>query len=608
MSLGEAFVEVRADLRPFGKDLKKALPPMVKAFERQLNQAVGRAMTQNAGTQGRDIGDRVGRGIKKSLTNQLKDKNIFLVLASSLAGALDDGISALPTEVKAAIVAGILAASPLVAGALSGLVAAALGVGLVGVGILLGSQFEQVQKRAVDFGRSLRNQLVESAKDFVPAIFQAFDMVETRVRRLRPTLDQVFNVSSNFLEPLTQGALDALQSLINIIFTQLDKLKPFIDELGAAIATLGDAIATSLGILVATGEDGQTALRDLVAIISIMLISVSSLIFVLTRLYGIFRDIIGVLADIVGPLTFTVGLIDYFFDVIDKGANKNKSFVNTNTEMAESFEAVIAATKGETDALEEYQKKLENVSKAAQSNLELNVAWEESLDRISESLEENGKTLDVHTEKGRNNINEFINGLKIAEERALLRVQRGEMTSQQAADQYQLEIDQLKKLATQSGLSEQAFNDLFNEIITTSQARISSGEMGVDELNEALGKAVIEAKSLNEQILMMRSFGKAAFEGAIGGIKGFADGGIQYLPTVAPIAEDGPEVIIPLTKPARAAQLMAQSGLASMLGGGGLSQVFVFVGNEALDSRMIRVAQRQTQAQAMALSQGGRTL
>lgn len=185
MSLGEAFVEIRADLRPFGRDLRRSVRPMVEAFERELNNAVGRSMLTHSESQGRQVGDRVSQGIKKSLTHQFQNKNAFVVIASTLAGALDDGISALPTEVKAAIVAGILAATPLVAGALAGAISAGVGVGVAGLGILLASQYDEVQKRATEFGRTARKELVESAAAFVPAIINALDIVESRIRQNR---------------------------------------------------------------------------------------------------------------------------------------------------------------------------------------------------------------------------------------------------------------------------------------------------------------------------------------------------------------------------------------------------------------------------------------
>lgn len=51
----------------------------------------------------------------------------------------------------------------------------------------------------------------------------------------------------------------------------------------------------------------------------------------------------------------------------------------------------------------------------------------------------------------------------------------------------------------------------------------------------------------------------------------FAEGGLVCGPTHALVGEAGPEVIIPLTKPKRARQLAAQSGLMEMLGMDGAS-------------------------------------
>ena len=54
--------------------------------------------------------------------------------------------------------------------------------------------------------------------------------------------------------------------------------------------------------------------------------------------------------------------------------------------------------------------------------------------------------------------------------------------------------------------------------------------------------------------------------GDLGDFLGFANGGIITSPTVAALAEDGrPEVVIPLTKPARAQQLAQESGLTQIL-------------------------------------------
>jgi hypothetical protein len=53
-------------------------------------------------------------------------------------------------------------------------------------------------------------------------------------------------------------------------------------------------------------------------------------------------------------------------------------------------------------------------------------------------------------------------------------------------------------------------------------------------------------------------------------------------------------------------QLLSQTPLAGMLGGG--TNVAVFIGNEQLDSRMFRVAQGAQKQAARTMTQGPRTI
>jgi hypothetical protein len=431
-------------------------------------------------------------------------------------------------------------------------------------------------------------------------------MVETRFRQLRPFIEEIFNVASTFVEPLTEGGLDLIEEVITAIKDSIGDIKPFVDELGAGFKLLGNAIGTAIKLLVSTGKDGQQALRDLFALVGAGLVAFAALLAVLTHLYALVRKIILVTADLVGAFSPLLGVIAMILRKIDEHANHNKAFINTNTDAANSFDGLIAATDGETKALGEYADALNNASDAAKSNLQLNLDWEESLDRISAALKENGKTLDIHTEKGRTNITEFMKGLQVAEERATLRVQRGEQTSAQAALQYQAEVAQLRELAVQAGISREAFDALFDEIIVTSEAKISSTEIGIPQLNSDLSEGADAAKRLHDMLELIKHLQRSFIAGGLAGVRNFADGGVLNFPETINAAESGPEVIIPLTKPARAAQLLAQTGLSSMLSGGGPSQVTVFIGNEQLDSRMVRITERNNAMQALALSHGGR--
>lgn len=604
MALGEAFVEVRADLRPFGRDLRRAVRPIVEEFERELNRHVGTAFLSHTQESSRRIGDELSRGLKNSIVKQFREKNAFIAVAGALGSALDDGISALPTEVKAAIVLGILLALPIIGAMLTGVIVASIGAGVAGMGVLLASQFEEVQQEATFMFLKWRRDLAETARAFGPALLSALGMIDSRIEQMRDSFTEIFNVSAEFVEPLTRGLLDFIEAIVTSIRDNIGNMRPFIDELASGFEFLGSAIGTAIQILVNTGDDGVKALRDLFGVISVLIISTALLLSLFTKLYGALRQVTTFAAQVLGPLAGIAGPLAVIFEQLDKRSNANNSVLESNTDLMGSFEGLIAATKGETDALKQYITQLQEAADAVRSQLDLSIAWEESLDSITEALRRNGDTLDITTEKGRENVRAFLEGLDIAQERALERVATGEMTADQAVAQYQKEIEQLRALANQAGISNQEFDELYGSIILAAQARISAEEMGITALEGELdGSGDAAARLLN----LLRSLKGVGFASK-SERRGMQDGGIVSLPETINVAEAGPEVVIPLTKPGRAAQLLQESGLDAMLGSGGPSQILVFIGNEQLDSRMVRIVERASNQQALALNHGGRSL
>ncbi len=93
-------------------------------------------------------------------------------------------------------------------------------------------------------------------------------------------------------------------------------------------------------------------------------------------------------------------------------------------------------------------------------------------------------------------------------------------------------------------------------------------------------------------------------------LPGFAAGEIVRTPQVANIAEDGPEVVIPLTRPGRARELAQRSGLTRMLspaGGGSITQVF-YLGEEQIQARMVSTVGSVVGAAVSDASYGTRTI
>jgi hypothetical protein len=89
--------------------------------------------------------------------------------------------------------------------------------------------------------------------------------------------------------------------------------------------------------------------------------------------------------------------------------------------------------------------------------------------------------------------------------------------------------------------------------------------------------------------------------------RGFAAGGIVDTPAWRYTGEAGAEAIIPLTDPNRARQLANESGLTSMLGGGDTS-VIVFIGDEQIEAKLVKVVDKSMRGLAQGMKYGPRTV
>ncbi|MFJ1607064.1 hypothetical protein ACIOHS_27380 [Streptomyces sp. NPDC088253] len=104
----------------------------------------------------------------------------------------------------------------------------------------------------------------------------------------------------------------------------------------------------------------------------------------------------------------------------------------------------------------------------------------------------------------------------------------------------------------------------FHSAASSARSAVSSLISGVVSLFSGLGSKIVGAiGNVGSQIM---SKIKSGIPSAVRKYLPFARGGIVYGPTHALIGEAGPEVVIPLSKPKRAAELAARSGLLDILG------------------------------------------
>lgn len=595
--LGEAFIEVRGDLRPFTRDLEKELNAVVNSFEKRLSKSINEGFTDVDKT-GEETGDKLGAGIGRGMRRQLGDrrKSPWLQIVGAFASALDDGISALPTELKAAIVFGVIAALPIISGALAGAITAAVGLGLAGIGAFIAFQYDEVRERGVLLANNLRLLFIDIAAPFVPVMMRALDTIEDRFESWLPLLNRIFTTASKYVDPLLDGVLNMVQEILVGIQAGLGNTDGFVLELQAALRTIGDAVGDALAIFASTGQEGREAFRDFIFLTKEFIVNLALLMKVLTEVYGVVRDL---------GFIFLGPFFNRFIEGSDAAAGAGGILVTRNHELQESTQGVIKLTDEEAKKLKELEKNLKDTATATYGVIQSQVDFERSLDNIRDTLKENGKTLDITKEKGRENVEAFLEGLKKAEDETTNQIATGKLNAQQAATYYDQQIAKVQELARKAGITSQQFEILFGDIISVAQLKLEADAMGITNTTAELQESVNAAAQLYAQLQRIRSFrlpdkGTRPFSE-------LAEGGIVTNPTHALIGEAGPEVVIPLTRPSRAAQLMQQSGLAGMLGAAA-SLVQVFIGNEQLEGRMVQVVERNNAVLGNSLAFGARGL
>src|SRR5574341_1070029 len=582
MALGAAFITVNADLRPFAKELNRQVPLILREAEKAAKDASSKTFG-NAGKEGAKSFDR-------SFKQNSQGKRTFTSITASLAEALDDGISALPAEVKAAIIIGIVASLPVIGALLTGAISAALIGGFAGLGFLLAFQFEEVREQGTSLLTELRNLLVGAGESFVQPVLDALDSIRTRFGALEPAFRRLFATAAKFIDPVVDALLSFVEAALPGLEQALINLEPLLPTLITGATLLGQAIGAALETITAS-EGAEESLETLFGVLIGIVIATASLIRTFTDLYHILLQIASVTS---------LGL----FNEPTEATIRMK---DAATELIVVQGRVIAATKSEERAFKEQEKAVKAAKKAVDDYVNAQMAFvhaeidfERALDDLSEAVKQNGKSLDITGEKGRKVTEAILKGVQAARRERDEAIASGRFSEAEAEALYQKELARLRKRATDLGITKKAYDDLLASVAAANKTPL---DLTLSPGTKAQIKII---QDLIEKYLVLFRFKNAApssfaTSGGRSQPTELAEGGIVSSPTVALVGEAGPEAVVPLTNPQRAAQVMAEAGI-----GGG--DTYVFIGNEQLDSRMIRVARGSQRKQAQRLYAGTRSV
>lgn len=601
MALGEAFVNVRANLKPFANDLEKG----IKAI---LADAEKRARDSNIGkTLGDDIEKKVGAGVENGLSDgskrgRRKAEREAMGLAQRIFAIIgdfaDDGLSAVPAEVKAAIVVGVLAAAPLVSGALAAAVGAGVGALVVGLATVVAAQAPRVKEAFSALGTFVLADLVRDAEPLFEPLEKAALRFRSAFLGLGKEIRTLFAEAAADVEPFTDAIIAATNVLIPNLRVSLQQSRPIIKSLDTDFAILADSIGRSLVLL--TDESDRTAqsLTDLVVVLGTSIQSTAVLIRTLSELSFWLRGL---------PLAL-------YSDSVAKSAEETANAAGATSDLVYTQQQLEAALHGATSAAIAEKLAIGGIISEMLSGLDASIRYEEAIDNLAESFKKGNRSLDEGNEKGRANLRLVEQAIAAAARQRDDAIANAAQTGQSLDEidaKYQRQIDKIVATTGKVGQQDKAFKDLIarvRQVPTDVEIKITAPNAG--HVNSLLGNLISNAKALGAEI-------KAALDKANQNKnnkpKPNAMGSINTSPTVALVAEAGySEAIIPdpAVMPGRALELSNKFGLTDLIAQslGAQTQVTnVYIGSERLRQMIdYQVHYNNTQL-ATSMAQGTRS-
>lgn len=312
--------------------------------------------------------------------------------SESFMSALSDS---LPSEFKAAlIVAGgtvVLALTPLIGGAIAGAVLGGVGVGGIVGGVALAAQDSRVQAVFSNLGKRIMPIFQHSADPFIEPLLQLPARLEAEFLDAMPGIEGIFEDLSDDVEPFARGLVGLVKELLPGIRQAVQGGQPVMQAFSRELPNIGKALSTFLRMLGEVGPEGAQAFTFVLRVVEILIIGIGGLIFALAKVFG-------VLAKIPGPL--------------QELSREAADFANTSVD---AFNDFGAAADVAADRLREFSDSFDKLLGLNIDSQHAAIAYLNSVEQMSETLMKSKRTLDIHTQAGRDNREAILAVVEAAE-------------------------------------------------------------------------------------------------------------------------------------------------------------------------------------------------
>jgi hypothetical protein len=578
------------------------------------------------------------------------------VFGSGLLGALKTPI--LGPAILAAATAVVATAAPAAGAIVAGGLVAGFGAGLAGLGIVFAAKNAEVKAAWTRTLTDMGGQMRVLSKPFETTLLAMTVVARRTFATFKPELDKAFKKIAPALTAFGDQLGRAFEGLAPAVAPLADAFAAVLRSLGPAMVSAVGRISKGLQDLADSVKKNPEALADMVRGVGEVSESLLGLVTNLNNANTSFSNITkgtslvdvvfkGVAGQIRGADLAFRG-ITAPISLAEKGLQKlglrgEEAVAETDTFSASLLAAATEAGKA-AKPVETLAQKFERQAAATQkantelfrqSNLLLTlsgsqISYEEALDSATESVKQNGKTLDIGTAAGRANKTALDNIATSANDvtESMRNAGDGNVKAAKHAEESRKAF---VKHATQMGLSKKEAEKLAAKLIAIPnvsrtakltankkdletklaaakreladpnitktrkaelKAEISKLEAGVQRAKEALGE-VPKSKTVTITTRYSVTGTKAAIAaGTRGGGKVFdgnrASGGPVQPRRTYLVGERGPEFITMGNSPGRVTS--AEAGIAAS--GGGDTYVYVEIDGEQLQGRIVKTVKQ----------------
>jgi hypothetical protein len=418
-----------AEVKKFAADTEKTV------------KATGEKVKKTFEKSGSDSGRSFGAGLKKWLTGSGADLGRAggSVFGSGFLGALKTPI--LGPAIVAILTGLVLTTLPAVGAVAGGAFVTGFGAGIAGLGIAFAAQNDRVKKVWSDTLGSLGRDMQLLAAPFQSVLVKIAGYFKRTVDDFNPELSKAF---SNLAQPVNQFANDfaaGLEKLIPAIAPLSSAFSAVLADLGPALTSMLSSLSDGLIELSHSVEQNPKALGDMVRGLGDIAKSALDLITILNDVNGKFSDLTGGvslvkvtmagLQSLLTPLIATFTVISKTLDLINalshstdaSGSSMSSAAANTvllaqgykgvgdsaqhaKTPIETAAEALARAKQRAQEARDQFERFISTTFRLQNQLLSLSgaqISFQAAIDAASAAVKENGRTLDINTEKGRAN-------------------------------------------------------------------------------------------------------------------------------------------------------------------------------------------------------------